>query len=169
VDALADVPLSEARLDAKARTLWDKFYLAWDAEESRRDPLLQSAVKRIPAYILKLGMLYAALERTLPEIGYEQIAAAILVGRYGEACAKELLSLQNAGTNPRKELERRILGFLAKQPGGSARKRDIYRNLHRHYKDAEGFNRAYESLKRAGELFETTIERATVASLEPPL
>jgi hypothetical protein len=82
---------------------------------------------------------------------------------------RELLSLQNAGTNPRKELERRILGFIARQPGRSTRKREIYRNLHRHYRDAEEFNRAYESLRRAGELFEATIGQAVSVSLEPSL
>lgn len=130
-------------------------------------PALLAAIQRIPAYVLKLGMLYAALERTLPEIQYEQIAAAILVGRYGEACARELLSLQNAGTNPRKELERRILAFVAKQPSRSVGKRDVYRNLHRHYRDAEEFSRAYESLKRAGELFEAMVGKAIWVSLEP--
>jgi hypothetical protein len=88
LDALAAIQPCEARLDAKSRVLWEEFYHAWDAEESRRDPMLLAAVKRIPAYILKLAMLYAALEGTLPEIPCEQLTAAILVGRYGENCAE---------------------------------------------------------------------------------
>jgi hypothetical protein len=153
VDALAAIQPCEARLDGKARALWEKFYGAWDAEESRRAPLVLAAVKRIPAYVLKLAMLYAAAESTLPEITCDQLAAAILVGRYGESCATELLSLQNAGTNPRKELERRILALVDAEPGGMATKREIYKRLWRHYPDAEAFNRAFDSLVRAGELF----------------
>jgi hypothetical protein len=169
VNDLSKVEPCQARFAPNARTLWEQFYGAWDAEEDKRDPLLLAAVKRIPAYIIKLCMIYAASEGTLPEITLDQLSASILVGRYGEACVRELLSLQNAGTNPRKELERRILGFVARQPGRSTKKREIYRNLHRHYRDAEDFNRAYESLKRAGELFEAPIGRAVLVSLEPSL
>lgn len=168
VDALADIERCQARFESRARALWVKFYQAWGAEDSKRDPLLLAAVQRIPAYVLKLGMLYAALESTLPEIQYEQIAAAILVGRYGEACAKELLSLQNAGTNPRKELERRILAFVATQPSRVTTKREIYKKLWRHYSDTEAFNRAFDSLARAGELFTKAAGRGRVeVSTEP--
>jgi hypothetical protein len=162
VDTLAAIQPCEARFDAKARALWEKFYRAWDAEESRRDPLLLAAVKRIPAYILKLGILYAALEGTLPKIMHDQLTAAILVGRFGEDCAKELLSLQNCGTNPRKELERRILALVGAQPSGVTTKRDIYKRLWRHYSDAEDFNRAVDSLVRAGELFTKSAGRGSV-------
>jgi hypothetical protein len=153
VDGLAAIQPCEARFDAKARPLWEKFYRAWDAEESRRDPLLLAAVKRIPAYILKLAMLYAALEGTLPQVESGQLAAAILVGRYGENCTKELVSLQHTGTNPRKELERRILALVDAEPSRVITKREIYKRLWRHYPDAEAFNRAFDSLVRAGELF----------------
>jgi hypothetical protein len=168
VDALAAIEPCEAHLSVAARPLWEQFYRAWDGEESRRDPLLQAAVKRIPAYTLKLAMLYAALEGTLPEITSDQLAAVILVGRYGEECAKELLSLQNAGTNPRKELERRILGLLNAEPTRMATRREIYKRLWRHYKDAEDFDRAFRSLERAGELFTKSAGRGSVwVSLEP--
>ena len=162
VDTLATIQPCEARFDAKARALWEKFYRAWDAEELLRDPMLLAAVKRIPAYILKLGMLYAALEGTLPEITYDQLTGAILVGRFGEDCAKELLSLQNCGTNPRKELERRIQALVRAEPSGMATKRDTYKRLWRHYSDAESFNRAFDSLVRAGELFTKSAGRGSV-------
>jgi len=169
VDALAAIQPCEARFDTKSCVPWDKFYRVWDAEESRRDPLLLAAVKRIPAYILKLAMLYAALETTLPEITCEQLEAAILVGRYGEDCAKELLSLQNSGTNPRKELERRILALVDAEPSGAVTKREIYKRLWRHYPDAEAFNRAFDSLVRAGELFTKHEGRGRVRVSREPL
>jgi hypothetical protein len=168
VDALDATQPCEARLGGKARVLWEKFYFAWDGEESQRDPLLLAAVKRIPAYILKLAMLYAALEGTLPEIECDQLAAAILVGHYGEDCAKELLSLQNSGTNPRKELERRILSYVRAHKDGIPTKREIYRALARHYRDSEEFDRAFNSLVRAEELFSVSVQRgSTLVSTEP--
>jgi hypothetical protein len=136
VDALAGVGPCQAHLDSKARELWTKFYRAWGAEDSKRDPLLLAAVQRIPAYVLKLVMLYAALERTLPEITSDQLSASILVGRYGEECAKELLSLQNTGTNHRKELEQCILALVDAEPSGAITKRETYKRLWRHYRDA---------------------------------
>jgi hypothetical protein len=168
VDALAAIGPCEASLDGTAIDLWTKFYYAWNAEDSWRDPLLRAAVQRIPAYILKLAMLYSATDRTLPKIHSEQLSAAILVGRYGEGCAKELLSLQHAGTNQRKELERRILTFVTTQPGHSTTKREVYKALWRHYSDTESFNRALDSLVRAGELFTKPAGRGSVwISTEP--
>jgi hypothetical protein len=169
VDALATVGPCDAHLDPKARTLWMQFYRAWNAEENGCDPLLRAAVQRVPAYILKLGILYAVDERTVPEITGEQLAAAILVGRYCEACVAELLSLQHAGTNPRKELERRIIAFVNAQPGNHTTKRSVYRGLARHYKDAEEFDRAFRSLERAGELFTKPLGRGSLAVSTEPL
>lgn len=169
VDRLSKIKPCEAHLASEARALWADFYRAWDSEERRRDPLLLAAVKRIPAYVLKLSMLYAAAERTLPEITLDQLAAAIQVGRYGEDCARELLSLQSAGTNPKKELERRILAFVIAQTRRITTKRDIYKHLWRHYTDAEAFNRAFDSLVRAGELFTKSAGRGSVWVSTDPL
>lgn len=162
VKALDAVTSGEARLEARARRLWEEFYVAWEAESSRRDPLFLAAVQRIHPYILKLAMLYASMEGTLPEITCDQLKAAILVGRYGEACVAELLALQHAGTNPKKELERRIVTFVGTQPGHVSTKREIYKRLWRHYSDAEAFNRAFDSLVRAGELFTKPAGRGSI-------
>jgi len=115
-------------------------------------------------------MVYAAAEGTLPQITFDQLKAAILVGRYGEECAKELLTLQNAGTNPRKELERRILAFVGAKGDHFPTKREIYRALARHYRDSEEFNRAFDSLVRAGMLFIRDKGRSScLVSAEPLL
>jgi hypothetical protein len=168
VENLLAVDPCEARLEAEAARLWDKFYREWRGAEMKDDSLLHVAVKRVPSYVLKLAMLYAAGEGTLPEIRADQLSAAILVGQYGAECASELLSLQHAGTSPRKELERRILALLRAE--NSTTKREIYKRLWRHYKDAEEFNRAFDSLQRAGEIFTSTSVggRGSVrVSLEP--
>jgi hypothetical protein len=168
VEKLSAIEPCEARFEPAARDLWETFYFAWDSERAKRDPLLAAATARTPAYILKLGVAYAGGERTLPHITKDQLAAAILVGTFGEKCIAELLSLQNAGTNPTKELERRILAFVHSQPGGTTTRHQVYKALWRHYSTAEGFNRALESLVRAGELFTSPMPRGTVlVSLEP--
>jgi hypothetical protein len=169
VEELAGVGPCQTHLETKARELWVKFYEAWEAEESKRDPLLLAAVQRIPAYVLKLAMLYASAEGTLPTITCDQLAAAILVGLYSEGRAADLLSLQHSGTSPRKELERRILAFMNAQPGKTTTKRAIYRALQRHYKDSEDFDRAFRSLERAGELFTTSMHRGSVGVSTEPL
>jgi hypothetical protein len=154
LEELAAVESCQARLDEKACELWDKFYMAWREEEMKHnDSLFHVAVKRVPSYVLKLAMLYAASERTLPEIHADQLSAAILVGRYGAECAKELLSLQHTATNPRKELEGRILAYVRTQNGKTASRRHIRRAVQRYYRDVEDFNRALDSLVRAEELF----------------
>lgn len=150
VQGLERLDQCEARLEGKAAQRWREFYGAWNGNRSRIDPLLVAATERIPPYVLKLAMVYAALEQTLPQIELDQLDAAILVAQYGERCAAELLALQHSATNPRKELERRILAFVNST---LTTKRRIYRSLQRHYADAEAFNRAFDSLVRAGELF----------------
>ena len=167
VNRLSGIQSCQAHFSPEASDLWRAFYAAWDTEEKRHDSLTLAAIKRIPAYVLKLGMVYAAFEATLPEITLDQLAASIQVGHYGQRCAGELLSLQNAGTNPRKELERRILAFVSNQPGRHTTKREIYRLLRRHYRDAEDFNRAFDSLVRAGELFTRTVGQSTWVGLDP--
>jgi hypothetical protein len=153
VNELAAIKPIEARLSSSARALWHEFYTLWDEAEPQRGPLFTAAVKRIPGYILKLSMVYACCEGTLPEITLDQLSAAIQVGRYGEKCARNLLALQYGGTNRRKELERRIMGIVCRRADTVLTKHIIYKALWRHYGSAEEFNRAFDSLVRAGELF----------------
>jgi hypothetical protein len=168
IGSLSQVEPCQLILASDACALWTQFYGVWDAEEPVRDPLLLAATRRIPSYVLKLSMLYAAFEKTLPKITLDQLKAAIQVGRYGEACVREMLALQNVGTNPKKELERRILVFVGAQPGTVTRKREIYRGLHRHYPDAQSFGQSFDSLVRAGELFTKSGGRGSVlVALEP--
>lgn len=150
IDALASVPSGKARYTPEAEKLWRDFYRAWDPAQQKRDPMLRVAVERIPSYTLKIGMVYAGFEGTLPEITHAQLAAAILVGDFCAKCAEELLSLQNAGTNPAKELERRILAYVTQHPGTT--QRQVYKALHRHYSDTERFWRSLRALLNAGML-----------------
>lgn len=169
IDKLSRVSPCKTELTPDARVLWEQFYRAWNADEQSREPVLLAATRRIPPYVLKLSMLYAAFENSLPKITLEQLKAAIQVGYYGMACVREMLALQNSGTNPRKELERRILALVDAEPAKETTKRNIYRRLRRHYPDSETFNRAFESLVRAGELFTTSGGRGSVLVSTDPL
>jgi hypothetical protein len=151
IDKLAKVPEGNARLAPKARELWEDFYNAWEEEQKKRAPMLRKIVERLPAYVIKTAMVYAGFEKSLPEIINEQLEAAILVGNFNTACAEELLSLQNAGSNPRKELERRIVAFVAAHPPKTT-KHYTYKALWRHYPDAVFFDQVFNGLARAGEL-----------------
>jgi hypothetical protein len=169
INDLSRIKPCQAVLAPDAGALWQQFYYAWDADEATRDPLLLAATRRIPSYVLKLSMLYAVFEGSLPKITLEQLKAAIQVGRYGETCVREMLALQNAGTNPKKELERRILAFVGAPLGRVTTKREIYKRLWRHYSDAEAFNRAFVSLLRAGELFTKSAGHGSILVSAEPL
>jgi hypothetical protein len=152
VDELIEQETVEAKFGPGAVNLWEAFYAAWGEKQQKLETMLQVAIQRIPAYVIKICMVYAALEKTLPEITRAQLGAAILVGNYCVKCAEELLSLQNSGTNPTKELERRILSYV-KREGGQVNKRLIYKALWRHYSDASQFDRSFRALVNAGELY----------------
>lgn len=82
----------EMDLEAKADELWGEFYSDW--KKLNLDPLVTAATKRIPAYAMKLALVYAAFEKTAPLITADQMAAAIQVARFGIACAERLIKAQ---------------------------------------------------------------------------
>jgi hypothetical protein len=98
-------------------------------------------------------MTYASLERTLPEIQADQLKAAILVGNYAAKSVRHLIGARFSGANPFRELEKRILAAVAREPRETTTKRNLYRTLARHYQNSEQFNRVFESMVRAGSLY----------------
>ena len=156
----------EASFAPKAEQMWDRFYLAW--RKKKFSPIEGVATKRIPAYVLKLAMAYAALERTLPKIQAEQLKAALLVGNYAAKCARRLIGERFSGANAFRELEKQILDRVSRAPGGTLTKRNLYRALARQYQNAEQFNRVFESMVRAGTLFTKSLGHGRVhVSTEP--
>ncbi len=89
LDQLDMITPAELSLDAEAHELWNGFYVAW--KTTNWDPLTAVAVKRVPAYSLKLAMLYACFEKTVPVITKDQLTAAVQVGHYGAKCAERLM------------------------------------------------------------------------------
>jgi hypothetical protein len=142
---LITIPPTECRFSRDAEILWDEFFLAWDAE--RWSELTALAAKRIPQYVLKLGMLYAALEGTLPELTADQLTAAILVGNYAVGCTDYLMRDARPG-GFRSRLENRILGVLADAPLPTYRiKRQVGGGV-----SVEDVDRAIRVFERAGEI-----------------
>jgi len=81
----------ESKLTADAEALWNDFYIAFKHTTRLLDPLTAAATKRVHTYAIKLAMTYAALEGTVPEITWEQTAAAIKVAHFGLKCAEQLV------------------------------------------------------------------------------
>jgi len=145
---LSELHPVEARFDAVARRLWERFYGSWEEEE--RTGLYAAAVKRVHVYIRKLAMTYAALEGTLPVIGIEQLKAAIAVGVYAAECAKALVNAQNATLRPEGELEQKFLKWIAKHEGET--KRRMQQTLSKVTGGCEMFNRIMQNLIRADQI-----------------
>ena len=140
----------EAKFSSKAAKVWSAFYLKF--ESTRRSDLLNAALKRIPTYVVKLAMTYAALENTLPTIHTEQLQAAIAVGEYAAVCAERLLDLRTAvQASSESELEARILKWVRKHPGWKVRNMQMSLSS-KYFGSADKFNRVLKSLVDAGRL-----------------
>lgn len=145
---LSELSPVEARFDTAAGRLWERFYMSWEQRE--RTGLYAAAVKRVHVYIRKLAMTYAALEGTLPEIGIEQLKAAIAVGVYAAECAKALVDAQNATLRPEGELEQKFLKWIEEHDG--AKKRYMQQTLSKITGGCETFNRVLLNLARADQI-----------------
>jgi hypothetical protein len=96
--ALSCVTPTKITLSPQGECLWDEFYIDWNSTD--RSPLLAVAAKRLPVYVLKLAMVYAADEGTLPEIRLEQLQAAIGVVLYAEKCTEHLPGCKRSTAPP---------------------------------------------------------------------
>ncbi len=145
---LSELHPVEVRFDTVARRLWEQFYESWEQRE--RTGLYAAAVKRIHVYIRKLAMTYAALEGTLPEIGIEQLKAAIAVGVYAAECAKALVDAQTATLRPEGELEQKFMKWIAEHDG--ERRRRMQQTLSKLTGGCETFNRVLLNLSKADQI-----------------
>ena len=143
--ALSQVTPCAATLSPEASRLWDAFYFDWETTD--RSALLATAVKRIPTYVRKLAMIYAADEGTLPIINLEQLQAAIAVGKYSEICTKRLLDLQAKSSSQMGELEERFIRYIQHHDGVEVRK--MQQTLSKYTGGAEVFNKVILNLVRS--------------------
>jgi hypothetical protein len=168
IPKLKAVPEQKVHLEGKAEEIWDRFYLVWRTTEQSLSPLERAATKRVPSYVLKLGMTYAAMEGTLPQITAGQLTAALMVGNYAAKCARHLIGARFSGADPQRELEGKITAILNQTPGRVVSKRNLHRALARHFRNAEQFNRVVWSMSCSGLLYLRTRERGRVdVSAEP--
>lgn len=146
VGGLSQIPVMEARLSQQAEKVWDRFYI--EHEQKPLPGLLGVATKRLTTYALKLAMVYAALERTSPEITLDQLKAAIAVALYAEACARELIdSRSTTASLVAAEKETRFINWVRNHEGET--KRHMQQTMSK-YCNAEEFNRLLLALEKAG-------------------
>ena len=111
VAGLGAVQPGEITLSPRALTVWEQFYAEWKG--TTFDALTAAATKRIPAYALKLAMLYASFEGTAPVITPSQVESAIVVARYGATCAGRLIDSRRSYSGQGR-CEEAVLRALAK-------------------------------------------------------
>ena len=146
---LEAIPPVELSLSSEAQDLWNGFYLAWKQTQPQWDQLTGAAVKRIPAYILKLAMVYACFEQTVPIITKDQLEAAIQVGHYGARCAEHLMQLNRHHTN-QGQCEKRVIQVLEHE---NLPPWKIHRQIGGRF-TAEELNRATRALQTSGAILE---------------
>ncbi len=106
LDAIEPVELA---LNQPALEVWKDFYVLW--KQQQWESLTEAMLKRVPAYSLKLAMVYACFEHTVPVITKDQIEAAIQVGHYGANCADRLMQRHRQHTIQGR-CEQRVLQVL---------------------------------------------------------
>jgi hypothetical protein len=129
----------------QAARIWDKFYRDWDGKE--RLGLYGAATRRIHVFVRKLAMVYAAFEKTVPEITADQLKAAIGVGLYAAECARLLIESRNSTVRPEGEIENRVLEWVQKHDG--ARKRYMQQTLTKMCGSCKVFNATLNELSRS--------------------
>jgi Bifunctional DNA primase/polymerase, N-terminal/Primase C terminal 1 (PriCT-1) len=149
LNALAQIPASEGQLSGLAGDTWDTFYLDWRRQDLEAS--LAAMTKRVPDYCLKLALVYAALEETLPALTAEQIQAATAVGRYAVACTEQLL-----GHRMRESRQGGCEGAVLRALTGAHRPLPAYKvqELIGGRFTAEDTNRALTALERTGAVIE---------------
>jgi len=129
-------------LTQPARELWTEFYTRWHALPWP-DELLAAIVQRIPDIVLKIAVIYAALEKQ-SRIGPEILTAAIDAGGYAVASAQRIFS--DFHTSRERKLEKRIVEVLK---AGSMKFGDLHRAVGGRY-STKALNVALDALKHAG-------------------
>jgi len=150
ISELSQIGPVRAEFTPEARALWAEFYRDWESRE--RPGLEGAALKRIHVYVRKLAMVYAALEKTLPRIEAEQLAAAIAVGSYAACCARFLIGQRGRNTRGDAGLERRFVEWVERNPG--AKVRYMQQTMSKYCESAEAFNRILRSLVQADRIRE---------------
>lgn len=144
LDTLDALEPCECFLTPDALALWDAFYKSWRTTEF--EPLTKAATKRIPAYILKLTMAYASLEKTVPTITADQLISAIAVGHYAAECANLLMG-QHRQASTQGRCEARILKVLDRPMA----RWQVHRRISGEF-TAEEVRRAFVALEHVGRI-----------------
>jgi hypothetical protein len=132
-------------LSPNAQALWEGFYRSWH-EDTYPNEILGNIVQRIPDYVLKLAMVYAAW-RSSATIQGEELDAAWAFGFYARDSVLRLFEGMHQSTQAK--LENRIEELL--QERGPMKRRDLHQAVGGRY-SAKQFNDAVDALFKAGVL-----------------
>jgi len=132
-------------LSPNAQALWESFYRAWHEEHSPNE-ILANVVQRIPDYVLKLGMVYAAW-RGAATIEAEELDAAWAFGFYARDSVLRLFEGMHQSTQAK--LENRVRQLL--QERGPLKKRNLHQAISGRY-SARQFNDAVDALLKVNEI-----------------
>jgi hypothetical protein len=114
----------ETHLSGEAGALFEGYYIDY-YHRCQNEGLIPTLIVRVQDYIIKLALLYAAIERS-PEITADHMTAALAVGNYLEASIREVF--RNFGASSEKEHETKLLAYLKSQ-GKPLQKRTVYQML----------------------------------------
>jgi hypothetical protein len=136
----------------EARDAWDHFYRK-DFPGVQRSDLLAAATRRIPMYVVKLALAFAAAEDTLPYIKGDQLIAEVGVGAYAEGSIQLLIDSRTASGSDQVELdlEAHFLDWLKRQQNACARYR-FAQQTNKKRMSALQFHRVISALERAEQI-----------------
>ena len=97
---LSELAMLEVGLEAAARERWIDWHQTWHAELLGREAAPAAMTERTPTHVARLALAYAT-DELQDTVSDADMAAAIAVGGYLEACALELLRSQPLAPSPR--------------------------------------------------------------------
>ena len=157
-DLWRDRGTTEIALAADATAMWEEFY-KWQREQNADAEILSALTVRIPGHVLKMAMIFAALDY-FTEISVDHLEDAIAIGKWLMANVKHLF--HEFGQPEVEKAERRIQEILSE---GLRTRRQIQQRCRQF--STETFSRAVKNLIGAGLVEEKGTKKGKSLSLAP--
>lgn len=132
---------TEIKLSDAAVSMWENFY-RWHREQNQDGEIINTLIVRIPEQILKLAMIFAALD-DFKEIHDCHLEDGIKIGKWLMGNTKRLFT--GYGLSEVEKAQQKILEILR---GGSQSKREVQQYCR--FGSAQTFSRAFNNLVGAG-------------------
>ena len=134
----------ELAWDKDAAALWTEFYTAWKTSRQEWNTRDQKLTARIDEHVLKLAMLYSAIEKKRV-LTREAFVVAISIGKWLQSIALDAFS--DLGQDRFAKCETKILEALRLAKKRCMWRRDLQRRMSRYGFNGEIFNRAIKALE----------------------